>query len=149
MRVLGHSGIDGDAALRDAIDQGWVEGPRILAACRKLAPPGGQLMTLNPAVENEILEQEFLIVGSADEARAAVRQNRAYGADVIKVVADAERRFVTPEEMKAIVEEAHRSGMKVAVRANTVAGIQAAIDTRVDTIEHGDDVTDGQLQAMR
>ncbi len=149
VRVLGHSGIDGDAALRDAVNEGWVMGPRILASCRKLAPPGGQLMTLNPAVAKEILEQEFLIVGSADEARAAVRQNRAYGADGIKVVADPEGRFLTLGEMKAIVEEAHRSGMKVAVHANTVVGIQAAIDARVDSIEHGDDVTDEQLKAMR
>jgi len=149
VRVLGHSGIDGDAALRDAINQGWVAGPRILASCRKLAPPGGQLMTLNPAVAKEILEQEFLIVGSPDEGRAAVRQNQAYGADVIKVVADPEGRYVTPEEMKAIVDEAHRSNMKVAVHANSVAGIQAAIDARADSIEHGDDVTDAQLKAMR
>ena len=149
VRVLGHSGIDGDAALRDAINQGWVTGPRILAACRKLAPPGGQLMTLNPAVAKEVLEQDFLIVGSPDEARSAVRQNRAYGADVIKVVVDPDGRFVTPEEMKAIVEEAHRSGMKVAVHANTVVGIQTVIDARVDSIEHGDEVTDEQLKEMR
>ena len=149
VRVLGHSGIDGDAALRDAVNQGWVAGPRILASCRKLTPPGGQLMALNPAVAEQILEQEFLQVGSPDEARKAVRQNRAYGADTIKVVADPEGRYLTPEEMKAIVDEAHRSQMKVAVHANTVTGIQAAIDAGVDSIEHGEDVTDEQLNAMR
>ncbi|MGE5324429.1 MAG: amidohydrolase family protein [Actinomycetota bacterium] len=148
-RVVGHSGIDGDVALRDAINEGWVEGPRILAAARKLTPPGGQAMRLNYAVAEPILKQEYLQVGSADEGRKAVRENLSYGADLIKVVADADDRFITPEEMKAIVEEAHRSKKKVAVHATTVTGIQIAIDAGVDSVEHGDDITDAQLKEMR
>jgi imidazolonepropionase-like amidohydrolase len=50
VRNVGHSGADGDAALRDAIDAGSVPGPRILASCRKLTPPGGQAVRLNPAI---------------------------------------------------------------------------------------------------
>ena len=148
VRVVGHSGIDGDVALRDAINRGWLSGPRIQAAARKLAPPGGQALHLNPAVSDQIIDQEFLQVGSADEARKAVRENLLYGADLIKVVADADNRFITPEEMKAIVEEAHRAKVKVAVHATTVTGIQAAIDAGVDSIEHGDEITDEQLKAM-
>jgi imidazolonepropionase-like amidohydrolase len=148
VRVVGHSGIDGDAALRDAINQGWVSGPRVLASCRKLTPPGGQALTLNPAVAQLILQQEFLQVGSPDEGRSAVRENLAYGADFIKVVADPDRRLMTPEEMRASVEEAHRSNMKVTVHATTVTGIQAALDAHVDSIEHGDDITDDQLKTM-
>lgn len=142
VRVVGHSGIDGDIALRDAINQGWVEGPRILAAGRKLTPPGGQALHLNYAVAEPVLAQEYLPVGSPEEARKAVRENLLYGADLIKAVADDVDRFITPEEMKAIVEEAHRSGKKVAVHATTVTGIQAAIDAGADSIEHGDDVAD-------
>ena len=149
VRVVGHSGIDGDAALRDAINQGWVPGPRILAACRKLTPPGGQALALNPAVAQPIIEQEFLEVGSADEARQAVRRNIYYGADFIKVVADPDGRFITLQEMKAVVEEAHRSNLKVTVHATTVTGIQTAVEARVDSIEHGDDITDEQLKTMR
>jgi len=149
VRVVGHSGIDGDVSLREAINVGWLSGPRIQAAARKLAPPGGQALQLNPAVADQIVDQEFLQVGSADEARKAVRENLLYGADLIKVVADAGNRFITPDEMKAIVEEAHRAKVKVAVHATTVTGIQAAIDAGVDSIEHGDDVTDAQLKAMR
>ena len=149
VRVVGHSGIDGDVALRDAIDRGWMTGPRIQAAARKLAPPGGQALHLNPAVSDQIVDQEFLQVGSADEAHKAVRENLLYGADLIKVVADADNRFITPAEMNAIVEEAHRAKIKVAVHATTVTGIQAAIDAGVDSIEHGNDVTDEQLKAMR
>jgi imidazolonepropionase-like amidohydrolase len=149
VRVVGHSGIDGDVSLRDAIDHGWLVGPRIQAAARKLAPPGGQALHLNPAVSDAIVDQEFLQISSADEARKAVRVNLLYGADLIKVVADTDGRFITPEEMKAIVDESHRSKIKVAVHATTVTGIQAAIDAGVDSIEHGDDATDEQLKAMR
>lgn len=149
VRVVGHSGIDGDVALRNAIEQGWVEGPRILAAGRKLTPPGGQALHLNYAVAEPVLSQEYLPVGSPDESRKAVRENLLYGADLIKAVADDVDRFITPEEMKAIVEEAHRSGKKVAVHATTVTGIQAAIHAGADSIEHGDEVTDEQLKMMR
>src|ERR1051325_10586903 len=107
VRVVGHSGIDGDVALRDAINQGWLSGPRIQAAARKLTPPGGQAVHLNPAVADQIVDQEFLQVGSVADAHRAVRQNLLYGADLIKVVADDDNRFITAEEMKAIVEEAH------------------------------------------
>jgi imidazolonepropionase-like amidohydrolase len=149
VRVVGHSGIDGDVSLREAINQGWITGPRIQAAGRKLTPPGGQALHLNPAITDQIVDQEFLQVGSPDSARKAVRENLLYGADLIKAVADDDNRFITPDEMKAIVEEAHRAKVKVAVHATTVTGIQAAIDAGVDSIEHGDDVTDEQLKLMR
>jgi len=148
VRIVGHSGIDGDVSLRQAINLGWLIGPRIQAAARKLTPPGGQAVQLNPAVADQIVNQEFLQVGSSDEARKAVRENLLYGADLIKVVADDGNRFITPDEMKAIVEEAHRSKVRVAVHATTATGIQTAVDAGVDSIEHGDDATDAQLKAM-
>lgn len=149
VRVVGHSGIDGDVSLREAINQGWVTGPRIQAAARKLTPPGGQAVHLNPAIADQVVDQEYLQVSGPDSARKAVRENLLYGADLIKVVADDENRFISPEEMKAIVEEAHRAKVKVAVHATTVTGIQAAIDAGVDSIEHGNDITDAQLNTMR
>lgn len=149
VRVVGHSGIDGDVSLREAINAGWLAGPRIQAAARKLTPPGGQAVQLNPAVADQIVDQEFLQVSSADEARKAVRENLLYGADLIKVVADDGNRFITPDEMKAIVEEAHRSKVKVAVHATTATGIQTAVDAGADSIEHGDDASDVQLKTMR
>jgi imidazolonepropionase-like amidohydrolase len=149
VRNLGHSGIDGDAALRDAINAGRLPGPRILAAGRKLTPPGGQALSLNPAIAEAILQQEFLEVESPDAGRRAVRENLLYRADVIKVVADTDGRIITPQEMSAIVDEAHRSHMRVAVHAYTSEGIQAAIDAGADSIEHGDGVTDDQLKLMR
>ncbi len=149
VRNLGHSGIDGDSALRDGINAGSLPGPRIIAAGRKLTPPGGQALTLNPAVAKPILEQEFLQVESPEAGRRAVQDNLSYRADVIKVVADTDGRYISPEEMNAIVDEAHRSHLRVAVHAYTQAGIQAAIDAGADSIEHGDRVTDNQLKLMR
>jgi imidazolonepropionase-like amidohydrolase len=75
VRNVGHSGIDGDVALRDAINAGRVSGPRILAAARKLTPLDGYFQALNPAVADAIVQQEFLQVGNADEARRAVDED--------------------------------------------------------------------------
>lgn len=62
VRMVGHSGINGDSALRDAVNAGWIPGPRIQAATRKLAPPGGQALPLHSAVASEITDQEFRII---------------------------------------------------------------------------------------
>ena len=145
VRNLGHSGIDGDTALRDAINAGRVPGPRMLASGRKLAP-GGYVQSLNPALAEAILRQEFLPLDGPDQARAAVRQNIFYDVDLIKVAVEDD---VTPAEMSAVVEEAHRQKLRVAVHATSTASIQTAIDAGADSIEHGNRVTDQQLKQMR
>jgi imidazolonepropionase-like amidohydrolase len=149
VRNVGHSGIDGDAALRDAINASRVPGPRILAAARKLTPLGGYFDRLNPAVAGPILQQEFLEVASPEEARRAVDEDLFYNVDVIKAVADDDGVGITVPVMAAIVEEAHRAHKKVAVHAQTKIAIQTAIDGGADSIEHGDAVTDEQLKMMR
>lgn len=146
VRNLGHSGIDGDVALRDAINAGRVPGPRILASGRKFAKQGDYLQSLNPALAEAILEQEFFSVDGPDEARRAVQKNLLYAVDVIKV-AISENYAVA--EMTAIVEEAHRQHLKVAAHAVDTPSIQTAIDAGVDSIEHGNEVTDKQLKQMR
>jgi imidazolonepropionase-like amidohydrolase len=78
VRNLGHSGIDGDVALRNAIDRGRVAGPRMLAAGRKITQRGAYVRNLNPALADAIVRQEFLEVGSADDGRVAVEQDFAY-----------------------------------------------------------------------
>ncbi len=88
VRNLGHSGIDGDTELRDAINAGRVPGPRILASGRKLITRGSYVQNLNPALADAILEQEFLLIDGADQARQAVRRNAFQNVDVIKVTAD-------------------------------------------------------------
>jgi len=146
VRNLGHSGIDGDVALRDAINAGRVPGPRILGSGRKLIAPGSYLQSLNPAVAESIMQQEFLRVEGPDAARQAVRENVFYDVDLIKVTIEDD---LTQPEMTAIVDEAHHHHLKVAVHAVTTTSIQIAINAGADSIEHGNDVTDEQLTMMR
>ena len=146
VRNLGHSGIDGDTELRDAINAGRVPGPRILASGRKLITRGSYIQSLNPALADAILQQEFLLIDGADRAREAVRLNEFQNVDVIKVTADEN---LTVPELAAVVEEAHREHLKVAVHAVDKTSIQTAIDAGADSIEHGNQVTDEQLKQMR
>lgn len=146
VRNVGHSGIDGDVALRDAINAGRVPGPRILAAARKLTPLGGYFQALSPAVAEPIVQQEFLQVGNVEEARRAVDENIFYNVDPIKVALDDDGIGITVPEMTAIVEEAHRAHKKVAAHAQSKIAIQTAIDAGADSIEHGNDVTEEQLK---
>ncbi len=146
VRNLGHSGIDGDVALRDAIDAGRVPGPRLLASGRKLIALGSYVQNLNPAVAEVLLQQEFLPIDSPDRARQAVLQNVLYGVDVIKVTLGDD---ISVPELKAVVEVAHRQHLRVAAHAIDAASIQTAIEAGVDSVEHGNEVTDEQLKQMR
>jgi imidazolonepropionase-like amidohydrolase len=145
VRNLGHSGIDGDTELRDAINAGRVLGPRILASGRKLITRGMYAQNLNPALADAILQQEFLFIDGIDRARQAVRQNEFQNVDVIKVSADEN---LTVPELAAVVDEAHRQHLKVAVHAVDRSSIQTAIDASADSIEHGDQASDEQLKQM-
>jgi imidazolonepropionase-like amidohydrolase len=146
VRNLGHSGVDGDTELRDAINAGRVPGPRILASGRKLITRGLYVQNLNPALADVILRQEFLLIDGTDRAREAVRQNEFQNVDLIKVSADED---LSVPELTAVVEEAHRAHLKVAVHAIDTVSIQTAIDSGADSIEHGNRATDEQLKLMR
>jgi len=146
VRNLGHSGIDGDTELRDAINAGRVPGPRILASARKLITRGEYVQNLNPALAESILKQEFLLIDGPESARQAVRQNVFQNVDVIKVSADEN---LTVPELAAAIEEAHRNHLKLAVHAVDKIAIQTAIDSGADSIEHGNEATDEQLKQMR
>jgi imidazolonepropionase-like amidohydrolase len=148
-RNVGHSGVDGDLALRDAIDAGWVPGPRVLASGRKVTPPGGQAVALRLANQDAILDEEFIPVSGGGDGRRAAATLIATGVDVIKVVADVGTVILDKEEIAAIVGVAHRSRVRVAAHATSAAGIQAAIDGGVDSIEHGDEATDAMLTSLR
>ena len=146
VRNVGHSGIDGDVALRNAINAGRLSGPRILASGRKLTALGSYIQNLNPALAEAIVQQEFLEITSPDGARQAVRTNLFYNVDLIKIAIDDD---ITQAEATAIVEEAHRQHLKVAVHAFPPTSIQMAINAGADSIEHGNGVTDEQLKLMR
>jgi imidazolonepropionase-like amidohydrolase len=136
VRDVGNSGINGDVALRDAIESGYVPGPRILACTRALSPAGGQFPRMGPE-GRALIESEYVPVSGADEARRAVRQAISFGADCIKVIVDAGGLVMSREELDAIVAEARRNGRKVAAHAVSEAAIRLAADARVSSIEHG------------
>jgi imidazolonepropionase-like amidohydrolase len=147
VRDLGNSGVNGDVALRDAINNGWLPGPRIVAATRALAAPGGQFGQLTPEAQ-PIIEQEYAIIHGPESARQAVRQALYDGANCIKVIANGSPANVTLGEMKAIVEEAHTAGVKVAAHAIGNKATRIAAEAGVDSIEHAYIVPDDVLKMM-
>lgn len=137
-----------DVALRDAIEQGLVEGPRMQVATRAIAAVG----QYNPfGVSPDLMDfpTGAQMVSGAEEARRAVREQIGHGADLIKVYADWDHPTLTVEEMSVIVEEAHKLGRKVAAHATTVEGIRNAITGGVDSIEHGHGADKQNLEMMR
>jgi imidazolonepropionase-like amidohydrolase len=147
VRDLGNSGINGDVALRNAIERGWVTGPRISASTRALAPPGGQFGPLQSQAQ-ALVEQEYVPLAGVDDARRAVRQALFDGADCIKVIVDNGRNMLSLGELKVIVEEAHRMKRKVAAHATDEESTRLAVEAGVDSIEHGYKISDDVLKLM-
>ena len=147
VRDVGNSGVNGDVALRTAFDQGWLPGPRMVVSTRALAPQGGQFGRMTP-VAQKLIEAEYVTIRGAESARQAVRQALYDGAGCIKVIVNGSPANVTLEEMKAIVDEAHVAGVKVAAHATDVKATTIAAEAGVDSIEHAYTVSDDVLKMM-
>jgi len=147
VRDLGNSGINGDVALRDAIRAGWVVGPRMVVSTRALAAAGGQFGHIT-AEAQQLVAQEYVTISGVEEARRAVRQALYDGADCIKVIVNTESRVVSLEEMKVIVEEAHRVGKTVAAHAIGDQATRIAAEAGVNSIEHAYSIPDDVLKLM-
>jgi len=147
VRDLGNSGLNGDVALRDAINQGEVVGPRIVASTRALSAAGGQFGQLTPEAQ-ALVAQEYVAISGVEEARRAVRQALYDGADCIKVIVNTGPRVVSLAEMKVIVEEAHAQGKTVAAHAIGDDATRIAAQAGVNSIEHAYTVPDDVLKLM-
>ncbi len=147
VRDLGNSGLNGDVALRDAIKAGWVVGPRIIASTRALSAAGGQFGTV-AAEAQKIIEQEYVVVSGVEEARKAVRQALYDGSECIKVIVNTGPRVLSLEEMKVIVEEARRVGIKVAAHAIGDLATHISAEAGVNSIEHAYTIPDDVLKMM-
>ena len=147
VRDLGNSGYNGDVALRDAIEMGWVEGPRMQVSTRALSATGGQFGDLTPEAQT-LVSQEYAVVNGADDARRAVRQAMYDGADVIKIIVNTGPRVVSLEEMQAIAAEAHLHHRPVAAHAIGDAATRLAAEAGVNSIEHGYTIPDDAIALM-
>lgn len=147
VRDLGNSGLNGDVALRDAITQGQVVGPRLVASTRALSGAGGQLGLLTPEAQ-ALVAQEYVAVSGVEEARRAVRQALYDGADCIKVIVNKGPRVLSLEELQVIVDEAHRAGRPVAAHATGGQATRLAAQAGVNSIEHAYNVPDDVLKLM-
>lgn len=146
-----------DVDVKSAIDRGLIAGPRLEVATRALSTTGGYpLEGYSPEVT---VPSGVQIVDGADEARKAVREQIKYGADFIKVYGTHKSYFqdgklvsiptFDPDELKAIVGEAHAEGHKVACHAYGDPGLHNCIVAGVDSIEHGLDLSDDDIREMK
>ena len=137
-----------DVALRDAIQQGLAEGPRMQVSTRAIAAVGQyNPFGISPDLTN--FPTGAQMVSGVEEARRAVREQIGYGADLIKVYADWNHPTLTVDEIHVIVEEAHKQGLKVASHATTAEGIKNAVTAGVDSIEHGHRIDRADLELMK
>jgi imidazolonepropionase-like amidohydrolase len=147
VRDLGNSGRNGDVALRDAINQGWVPGPRMYVSTRALSAAGGQFGSV-AAEAQHLIDEEYAVISGVEEARKAVRQAFYDGADLVKVIVNTGPRVVSLDEMKVIVDEAHRVNKKVAAHAIGDLATRISADAGVDSIEHAYVIPDDALKTM-
>jgi imidazolonepropionase-like amidohydrolase len=147
----------GDIGIKQAIEEGTIPGPRIFGATRGISTTGGY--NLEGYAPELIMPKGVQIVDGPVEARKATREQLEHGADWIKVYmthrswVDKQGHLVsqptlTVEELRAIVDEAHGWGKKVACHAYNGEGLQRALDGGCDSIEHGLDITDAQISQM-
>jgi imidazolonepropionase-like amidohydrolase len=149
-----------DVDLMKGVDQGWFPGPRIFPAGHAITPTGGHLdptmfQGLAPGIMPQSVEQG--IANGVPEVRKAVRYQIKHGAKLIKISASggvmsfssaAGAQQYSDEELDAIVDEAHRNGLRVAAHAHGDAGIRACVRAGVDCIEHGSLATDDTVKLM-
>lgn len=145
-----------DVAYKQAIDEGLMVGPRIVPAAYALGATGGHCdSTFFPPSFN----QRGKAVGDTpDELRTRVREQRKYGAEVIKVCAtggvfsrntEPGQQQLSEGELRAIADEAHQWGLKTAAHAHGAAGIKAAIRAGIDTIEHASLIDDEGIRLAK
>jgi imidazolonepropionase-like amidohydrolase len=157
VRDLGGTGIN--ISLRDAINNGYVKGPRIYTSGKALASTGGHADPTN-GLNRELMQDPGPVEGvvnGPEEARKAVRQRYKNGADLIKVTAtggvlsvakDGSGPQFTMEELQAIVETANDYGMHVAAHAHGEEGMRRAVEAGVTSIEHGTMMTEEIMDLM-
>jgi imidazolonepropionase-like amidohydrolase len=147
----------GDVGIKQAIEGGYIPGPRLFVATLAISTTGGY--PLEGYAPELIMPKGAQLIDGPVEARKAAREQLDHGADWIKVYMThrswvgkngelVSQPTLTVEELKAIVDETHGWGKKVACHAYSGIGLQRALDGGCDSIEHGLDMTDAQIAQM-
>jgi imidazolonepropionase-like amidohydrolase len=147
VRDVGNNGNYADTSLRNAVENGLVPGPTIINAGRIIAPFGGQYHLRPERVE--LGSPEYLFADTRDEMLKAIRENIHFGSLVIKIVVDDQKYIYSPEDIRFIVEEAGRAGLKVAAHCMTEPGARNAILGGVASVEHGLQMSDETLELAK
>jgi imidazolonepropionase-like amidohydrolase len=147
----------GDVGIKQAIEEGYIPGPRMFVVTRSISSTGGYL--LEGYAPEIVVPMGAQLIDGPVEARKAAREQLDHGADWIKVYmtyrswvdeqgALVSQPTLTLEELKAIVDETHGWRKKVACHAYNGIGLQRALDGGCDSIEHGLEITDAQISQM-
>ncbi|RPD50981.1 amidohydrolase family protein [Paracnuella aquatica] len=146
---LGNSGLFADVALRRGIEEGLVPGPRMRCSGPGLSTEGGQLPGLLHK-HRHLAADEYRVVTSAADGIQAVRENLTQGASVIKIFANntPNNTMLSRAEIEAIVQEAHRYGVRVTAHATSNTAVWTAVMAGVDGIEHGYQIADSTMELM-
>lgn len=147
VRDVGNEGNYACTSVRRAIQQGKVPGPTIVNAGRIIAPYGGQFH-LQPD-KQKLAEPEYFFADTRDEMIKGIRENIHYGAGVIKIVVDDQRYIYSIEDIKFMIDEAAKAGLKLIAHCWTKAGAHNAAAAGVASIEHGFDMTDEDLELAK
>jgi len=147
VRDVGNAGNYADSALRRAINAGVVQGPTMINAGIIIAPYGGQFH-LQPE-KRDLATPEYLFADTRDEMRKAIRQNIHFGATVIKIVVDDQQYIYSADDIRFMIAEAHAAGLKLAAHCWTHPGAHNAAEAGVDSIEHGFQMTDEDLELAK
>lgn len=158
VRDLGGSGVN--ISLRNAINKGWIKGPRVYTAGKSLASTGGHADPTNNYRKDLMGDPgpKEGVVNSVEDAAKAVRQRYKEGSDLIKITAtggvlsmakDGSGAQFTVEEVKAIVETAKDYGFKVTAHAHGAEGMKRAVLGGVNSIEHGSYMTEEVMDLMK
>jgi len=149
VRDMGNNANYADAALRIAIEQGWIPGPTIINSGLIIGGMGGQFWpTPEMAVDKKIVYPEYLDADTPDEIIKAVRQNALFGARVIKICVDCKPWGYSTDEIRLFISEAAKIGMKVEGHVQTVDGARRAIDAGIWSIAHDRGLTDEMHKLM-
>ncbi len=137
VRDMGNNGNYADTALRQAIDMGWIPGPKIINSGIIIGGMGGQWWPTPEMGEGKnIVYPEYIEADTRDEMLKAIHKNLLYGAKVIKICVDCKPWGYTTDDIKFFIEESARAGVKVEGHCQTVAGARRAIDAGIWSIAH-------------